>query len=379
MKLIAFYLPQFHRFPENDVWWGEGFTEWTNVKKAERLFPWHNQPRIPYKNNYYNLDKNFRETMMWQINIAKKYGLYGFCFYHYWFKNGKKLMEKPIEKFLEDKSLDIPFCLSWANEPWTRAWDGSTKEIIMPQEYGNEIEWKQHFEYLMAFFKDKRYIKVNNKPMILIYRLELIPRLDEMLSLWIRLATEAGFPGLYIVSQGSVYGITQNKSLYIDDYILYEPGYTHVEFSRKGRNLKKQILTSPCIWLTVSIQTVKRYISTKLKIKSVTMNTTILNYDIFWKHILNRKYNNHMIPGAFVDWDNSPRRGKNGARIFKGATPKKFEKYMRKLIKKTKKETDKDMIFIDAWNEWAEGTYLEPDIKNGYGYLKALKAALGNN
>ena len=148
MKLIAFYLPQFHTFPENDEWWEKDFTEWTNVKRAMKLYSWQYQPRIPYKNNYYNLNDDFEATMKWQIEIAKRGGVYGFCFYHYWFKNGKRLLEKPVERFLENENLDINFCLSWANEPWTRTWDGKQHDILMQQEYGDVDEWKDDFTVL---------------------------------------------------------------------------------------------------------------------------------------------------------------------------------------------------------------------------------------
>lgn len=376
MKLIAFYLPQFHTFPENDEWWGKGFTEWTNIKRAEKLFSWQNQPRVPYKENYYDLDKQFKETLIWQINIAKKYGLYGFCFYHYWFKDGKKLMERPIENFLLNRDLDMPFCLSWANEPWTRAWDGSTKEVIMPQEYGNKEEWENHFNYLLSFFLDSRYIRVDGKPMILIYRPELINELDKMLSLWNELAIQSGLNGLYIVSQGTVYGTSESRSKIINDYILYEPGYTQAEFSLVRGNVYKKFMMSPQMFCKITWQKIKRQIGRITHSKSVVLNTIIFDYDLFWNRILERKYTEDMIPGAFVDWDNSPRRGRNGARIFKGSTPEDFEKYMSALVHKVKNESKKEMIFIDAWNEWAEGTYLEPDTKNGYKYLEAIQNAL---
>ena len=160
MKIISFYLPQFHSIPENDKWWGKGFTEWVNVKKAKPLFNGHNQPHIPLNYNYYNLlDK---KTLEWQVNLANKYGVYGFCFYHYWF-NGKKLLEKPVEDFLNRKELNIHFCLCWANESWTNTWANGNSKIIMEQKYGTKKDWKMHYEYLSTFFKDKRYISNNNK------------------------------------------------------------------------------------------------------------------------------------------------------------------------------------------------------------------------
>ena len=328
------------------------------------------------EDNYYDLDKEFKTTMSWQIRIAKEYGLEGFCFYHYWFENGKKLMEKPIENFLKDQELDMPFCLSWANEPWTRAWDGSSQQVIMPQAYGDKEEWMKHFEYLLSFFKDDRYIKVDEKPMFLIYRIELIPNIDEMLKLWNDLAIKAGFDGLFIVSQGSVYGTTKQKNKLIDAYVLYEPGYTQAEFSFFRGNLLGKFFLSPSMWLSLSFQKLKMRAGRALCSNSVQLNTMILDYDAFWKRILARKYTDEMIPGAFVDWDNSPRRGKKGARVFRGFTPEKFEFYMKKLVKKVEEEAKRDIIFIDAWNEWAEGTYLEPDDKHGFQYLEALKKSL---
>lgn len=376
MKIIAFYLPQFHTFPENDEWWGKGFTEWTNMKKAKQFFSWQYQPRKPYKDNYYDLDKGFKETMSWQIQIAKEHGVEGFCFYHYWFENGKKLMEKPIENFLNDKNLNMPFCLSWANEPWTRAWDGKSKQILMPQAYGDKEEWIQHFEYLLDFFRDDRYIKVDGKPMFLIYRVELIPNIDEMLKIWNDLAIKAGLNGLFIVSQGSVYATTKDRSKLIDSYILYEPGYTQAEFSFFRGDLLGKFFLSPSMWISLSLQKLKMIVGSALHSNSPQLNTMILDYDSFWKRILNRKYTDKMIPGAFVDWDNSPRRGEKGARIFRGSTPEKFEFYMKKLVNKVEKEAKRNIIFIDAWNEWAEGAYLEPDDRHGFQYLKALKKSL---
>lgn len=380
MKVVAFYLPQYHTIPENDNWWGKGFTEWTNVKKAKKIFSWQSQPRIPLNKNYYNLDAEHERTMRWQIDLAKKHGIYGFCFYHYWFKDGKKLLEKPVEKFLNDTSLDINFCLSWANEPWTRTWDGGNKEVIMPQEYGNKKEWKEHYQYLRSFFLDKRYMRKDNMPIFVIYRPELISNLDEMLQYWQHLSKNDGFDGLYIISQGSVYGTTKKRSKMINTYILYEPGYTQAEYSVKRSNLLKKFIENPRLFLNIQWEKAKVLVSKIVKINIPELTTYIFDYDLFWKHIVTRRYiDNSIIPGAFCDWDNSPRRGSRGSRIFKGASPKKFEKYFELLVKKTKNETTQDMIFINAWNEWAEGTYLEPDNENECRYLQAVYNGLKKN
>ncbi|RRQ78488.1 glycoside hydrolase family 99-like domain-containing protein, partial [Enterococcus faecium] len=193
MRVIAFYLPQFHEIPENNEWWGEGFTEWTNVKTARPLYSGHYQPREPINDNYYDLLND--DVKEWQVSIAKKNGIYGFCFYHYWF-DGKMLLEKPVEQFLKNKNLDINFCLSWANEPWTKAWVSKNDSILIEQNYGNEENWEKHFDYLLPFFKDSRYICNDGKPLFVIYRPEQIGCLNEMLDYWQILAKKNGLAGI---------------------------------------------------------------------------------------------------------------------------------------------------------------------------------------
>lgn len=372
MRLIAFYLPQFHTFPENDAWWGKGFTEWTNTKKALPLYNGHYQPRTPQDNNYYDLLN--KSTMIRQAALAKKYGVYGFCFYHYWFKDGKKLMEKPLEMFLQDKTIEIPFCLSWANEAFTRRWDGGNEEIIMPQEYGLKEEWKQHFYYLLDFFRDSRYIKQDGKPILIIYRPEICPVMTEMLKYWITLAKEEGLSGLCFIVQGTVFNTTSD----IDDTdfnyrIMYEPGYTDCLLAKKEiKSIIKNTFSAPrFMWTHLMMELFKNSKSDK--------GMQIFSYDEFWKIILRRKNpGTKYIPGAFTDWDNSPRRGRAG-RMFRGSTPEKFRKYLTQQIKIAKKDYATDMLFITAWNEWAEGAYLEPDQKYGTKYLQAVKLALKDN
>lgn len=367
MKVIAFYLPQFHEIPENNEWWGKGFTEWVNVKKAKKLFENHNQPRVPLNNNYYNLleDKNKR----WQVNLANKYGIYGFCFYHYWF-DGKLLLEKPVEQFLKDKSLNTHFCICWANEHWTNAWANKEAKVLIEQKYGEESEWKEHFNYLLPFFKDERYIKENNRPLLVIYRPELIECLDKMLKFFDEEAKKNGFDGIDFAYQHAGYTVSPNCEESLFKYALeYHPNCAQV-FMGMNRNtfikrIEKEIAT---------------YFEKKFKInireKLKRQKLRHYNYDEIWEYIINMKPRNEKcIPGAFVDWDNTPRRGEKGF-VMDGASPEKFEKYMTRQIKHAKEEYKKDMMFIFSWNEWAEGGYLEPDEKNGYGYLQALKNAL---
>ena len=362
MKIIAFYLPQFHSIRENDRWWGKGFTEWTNVKKAKPLFKGHYQPRKPFNNYYYNLLD--QETREWQANLAKKYGIYGFCYYHYWF-NGKKLLEKPLEEVLRLKKPNFPFCMSWANEPWTRTWDGGENRILMPQEYGEKKEWREHFIYLMQFFKDKRYIKINNKPLFLIYRAHSIKKIDEMIIYWDKLAKKNGLKGIYIAETMTGFN---NKSFSKKSKAIveFEPMYSlhnytgdYFKISNKFKLIFNNILSN----LNIS----KRFFN-------------IVNYDFVWDKIIRRqkKYKGKQVfLGAFVDWDNSPRKG-DKALIIKGSTPEKFKKYLSFQIKKSKEIYNSEILFINAWNEWAEGAHLEPDKKRGIKYLEMIKNILDN-
>lgn len=359
MKLIAFYLPQFHAIPENDAWWGEGFTEWTNTKKARPLFDGHHQPREPYNNYYYNLLDP--ETRKWQARIAKKYGIYGFCYYHYWF-NGKKLLEKPLEQVIASGEPDLPFCLSWANESWTRAWDAKDKQILIGQEYGDKSNWEEHFNYLLNIFRDKRYIKVDNKPLFVIYRSDLIERCDEMMAFWNGLAKKNGLDGIYFVNTLSAFQACTNHHGF-DAHLEFEPNYTVFNHMDKlfaiWRKTYRRIAGSEAI-----PQPLRKLFLVRI------------SYDRIWSKILSRvPAAKKTFPGAFVDWDNSARKGHN-AYIFEGASPKKFEDYLAGQIKRSKELYDSDFLFINAWNEWAEGTYLEPDKKYGYAYLEAVRNAI---
>ncbi len=357
VKFIAFHLPQFHTFPENDKWWGKDFTEWVNVKKAVPLFEDHNQPRVPLNKNYYDL--SHIHTLEEQMELAEKYGLYGFCYYHYWF-NGKLLLEKPLEMMLKMKDK-INYCFCWANEPWTRAWDGLTSEVLMPQYYGGEQEWNEHFQYLLPFFKDSSYIKNENKPMFVIYRTSNIPNCNDMILYFDQKCKDNGFDGIYLVEEKNTF---QNsvKCEASDAVIEFEPMYT---ISRHVRS---------------NVQLVTDKINKIIFDKKTNSKLGIFEYDKVWKNILGRKRENcekKQFLGAFVDWDNTARRGKNGT-VFLHSSPERFEKYLKLQLENAKK-IDSDYIFINAWNEWSEGTYLEPDEKHRYAYLEAIAKIIDND
>lgn len=377
MKIIAFYLPQFHNIPENDEWWGNGFTEWTNVKKAKPLYEGHMQPRVPLGGNYYNLlDDNVK---IWQADLAKKYGVYGFCYYHYWF-NGKMLLEKPMEQMLANKEVDMPFCICWANEPWTKAWVGDERKLLIAQEYGKEEEWKQHFMYLLPFFKDERYITKDGKPLFVFYRPDIVPCMKEMIETWDKLAKENGLSGITFAFQSGDYDWNNSKEANLFDYdIEFQPPYaSHWLYSNDGKfvsALKKcrRLLAG---WAGKKFG-IDLYRYGTAQYKKMT-GQTVANYDSMWQKIIEAKpVRSNSIPGAFVKWDNTPRHGERGQ--INVGTPEKFEYYLSKQIKHAREDYHEDMIFMYAWNEWAEGGYLEPDEDDKYGYLEAIKRALEEN
>lgn len=366
MKIITFYLPQYHEIEENNTWWGNGFTEWENVKTSKPVFEGHNQPRVPLNNNYYNLLDN--DVFKWQISLAKKYGVYGFCFYHYWF-NGKLLLNEPLENFLKDKSLDINFSLCWANENWVKRTPSGDIPLIK-QEYGDKADWKAHFDYLLLFFKDERYIKENNMPQLIIYRPDVILKLNEMLDYWTELAKKNGFDGICYSYQHVSFDKTENKDDSRFTYnIEYQPQYSFYDVRNERFGIIKKSRRRILSFM-------EKYFNIDLRNKLRPQTLEMTDYDNIWERILSKKpENSKSIPGAFVDWDNSPRYGKH-ASVCHGSSPTKFEKYMTKQIFNAKENYNSDTIYLFAWNEWGESGYLEPDEKNKYKYLEALKNAL---
>ena len=369
MKIIAFYLPQYYAFPENDKWWGKGFTEWTNVKKSKPLYKGHYQPTIPLDGNFYTLEDV--NVMKWQAQLAKKYGIAGFCFYHYWFGENRQLMEKPVKNYLNCKEIDFPYCLCWANHNWSRTWVGGDKDILMDVRYGDDKEWEAHFQYLLPHFKDARYMKMDGKPVLVIYQPQLIPCYDKMIPYLQKRAVESGLKGLTIVSQAMYENHDDELEKYIDYKIQYEPNYSKESaWNNRWQTLK----CCPFYLFDLYLYILKGFIKRITRGKLCRYRT--YSFDCIWKYILKRpKKDKKWIPGAFARCDVTPRRQER-AIIYKGSTPEKFAKYFSELIKKNKDESD--YIFLSAWNEWGEGMYLEPDEKYGYRYLEAIKLTLNN-
>jgi hypothetical protein len=359
VKVIAFYLPQFHEIPENDRWWGPGFTEWTNTRRSLPLFPGHYQPREPLGENYYSLlDPSARA---WQAELASRYRIDAFCYYHYWF-NGRRLLERPFEEVLASGAPDFPFLLSWANEPWSRAWNGRRRDIIAPQTYGASADWERHFAYLMGAFRDRRYVRLDGKPVFVIYRPSHIRHCAEMLECWRELARDAGLEGLHLVHVLNTFEPRTVRGF--DAVIELEPTYTLSH-------------GMPLSWV------IGRY--ARAVLRSLTPDSKRflgrfldrVDYHLVWKRILTRRPRHEGIDtylGAFPDWDNSPRRGRRGT-IFENSSPEAFEHYLRLQLGRASASPNGRLLFVNAWNEWAEGAYLEPDKQHRFAYLEAIAKA----
>lgn len=352
MRVLAMYLPQFHNVEENNLWWGDGFTEWTAVKGAKKLFEGHEQPRVPQDKNYYDLlNKN---TMIWQSSLMKKHSVDGMCMYHYWFKDGRRILEKPAENLLEWKDIDMPFCFCWANETWARSWSNVQKKnawantfespekdgssgILLEQRYGTEKQWEEHFEYLLSFFQDERYIKVDGKPIFLIYKVSNIPCLSEMIAFWRKLALLHGLSGLYIIGSDC----NEYAKRCIDAELYHEPVRSRASITESYSKEKNDAYR--------------------------------LEYDDIWTRILEAGAIDKTYFGGFIGYDDTPRRGREGI-VVEHVTPERFKHYLTELMAKNSAYGN-SLVFLNAWNEWGEGMYLEPDERFGEKFLAAISYA----
>lgn len=352
-RVIAIHLPQFHPFKENDEWWGKGFTEWTNVAKARPRYRGHYQPHIPKDLGFYDL--RLPESRLAQAELAKEYGIYGFCYYHYWF-SGHLLMERPIDEILESKEPQFPFMMCWANENWTRAWNGSKNQILIEQKYSDEDDYN-HIHYLLDhIFCDERYIRINGKPVFAIYRSSSFPNIKRTIEIWRNEAKKKGVE-LYICRFESFNEkVTNLQELGFDAAIEFPP-HSISPYVIKHNSLRQYINA-----LT------KRVFNC-----SVWKNSTF-NYSFYVKLRMNERNPEYKRYSCITPmWDNSPRR-KNGYFVLKGSTPELYRKLLYNLYTRFKPySNEENLFFINAWNEWAEGNHLEPDLKWGRQYLEATK------
>ncbi|NUQ82468.1 MAG: glycoside hydrolase family 99-like domain-containing protein [Bacteroidetes bacterium] len=347
LKYFAVYLPQFHPIPENNDWWGPGFTEWTNVTKSKPLFRGHYQPRIPRDLGFYDL--RYHPTMIKQAELARSYGIDGFLFYHYWF-NGKQLIEKPVNQWRDSGKPDFPFALFWANETWSRRWIGDDSKILIEQTY-SEADDHRHCAYLVHMFKDERYIRIDNRPVFIIYR----PQHHEDIGRFIRIlrqaCTDAGLPPAYVIGSNSHSRWKDLMPLGLDCNLDFQPKIGRLPDQEKDGWHWRRFFRN--IYRRFGLHPYKVYDEVRIR--------PLLEGKLFKPH---------HIPSLIVSWDNSPRRGKEGI-VIHNSSP---ENYGNSLDRITRREIttpgSHHIVVINAWNEWAEGNYLEPDQKWGHAYLQ---------
>lgn len=365
-KIFAYYLPQFHTIPENDAVWGKGFTEWTNVKKAKKLFKDHYQPRVPLHNNYYNLTEI--DKIEWQMDLAKKYGVDGFAIYHYWY-NGKKLLEKPLELIRDNDELDLPIMIIWANHDWNNGWSAEGEvQTLYSVDYSDKNDWKKHFDYLLSFFKLSNYVTEDNKPLLGIYEPDKIPNLDELVHYWNQLAIEEGFDGIKFSYQAisDFKNEGQNRDSFAYQ-IEYQPQYGWKKLD-SGSN-KKSVLST-----LKNIPGMKSLLNRYMSVRPDSL-VKKRQYEDVAKAIIDMKPTDEKsIAGFYVGWDNTPRKKARGT-VDINSNPEIFKELLIKQLENVSENYSNPYLFIFAWNEWAEGGYLEPDEKYGYQYLEAIKQA----
>jgi len=353
-RVIAFYLPQFHPTPENDLWWGKGFSEWTNVASARSLYKGHEQPVIPADLGFYDL--RLPETRVAQAEMAAAYGVEGFCYWHYWFE-GRRMLERPFNEVLESGSPDFPFCLGWANHSWNGIWRDEPHRLLIDQSYGGPEDDEAHFNYLLRAFQDPRYITVDGKPLFVIYGPTDIPDAQRRFDLWREFAAKAGLKGLHIVGN-NILDFKDAASLGLDAVLLSTLAVTNV--------------ANPVInEVTRILWGVRRRLSLG--------GPRTLEYSEAIKHLLPdlNQFDCEAYPCVFPNWDNTPRKGRKGF-VLKNSTPALFERLLRDAVSALgEREDEHKLVFIKSWNEWAEGNHLEPDTKWGLQYLEAVKRVIG--
>lgn len=358
VRSLAFYLPQFHPVAENDEWWGKGFTEWTNVAKARPQFPGHTQPHLPADLGFYDL--RLPEVREAQANLAREYGVHGFCYYHYWF-NGRRILERPFDEVLSSGKPELPFCLCWANENWTRIWDGGERDVLLGQHYSDDDD-RAHILSLLPAFLDSRYIRIDGKPVFLVYRSGLLPNPRKTAEAWQEEAKRAGLPGLYLIRVESHSDITDPNTIGFDASVEFAP-FNGLTIKPEGKSRIGKLLASlPFVHAAYNTHNIFNYNSVARLMWS--------RPDVIYKRF-------HCVtPG----WDNTARR-KTNATILVQSSPLIYLQWLSIVIKRTLRrfQGDEQLVFINAWNEWAEGNHLEPCSKWGHAYLQATREALKNN
>lgn len=352
-RLIAFYLPQYHPIPENDQWWGRGFTEWTNAGKARPLFRGHYQPHVPADLGYYDL--RVPETRSAQARMAQEYGIEAFCYYHYWFA-GKRILERPLREVLQSGQPDFPFCLCWANQTWAGVWHGCSDRVLIEQTYPGEGDYRAHFNELLPYFSDSCYLKVDGKPLFVIYRPGDIPDVAGVMALWQQMALEAGLPGLHLVA--TIHGRQpwDFRKHHFDAAVMQ-----HFPALRRHDYVS---------WRQPFRKLARLY-------QEKTGKPTIYRYEeVMLQMLPDADADAGIYPCLVPNWDNTPRSGVNGL-VLQDSTPERFRIQLKRsleLVRNTPREHR--VVFVKSWNEWAEGNHLEPDLAFGKAYLEVIQEEL---
>jgi hypothetical protein len=360
-RVIAFYLPQFHPIPENDEWWGKGFTEWTNVGKAKKYFRGHEQPKVPADLGYYDL--RLPQVRQAQAELAKEAGVTAFCYWHYWFGNGKQLLEQPIQEVVRLKEPDFPFCLGWANHSWIRNNWNSEKNpfnhaILIKQEYPDKKDIDDHFYKMLPAFTDKRYFKIHGRLLFVIYKPFDIPDFVYFKTRWNELAHINDLPGFFFVANSE-----NTSNLDNEIYKKYDAISLNRTFSvwKIDQSLKWRFFSR-------ILRNISRIVGYPLNVVTYAKAIQKMDTPAFKEK--------NIFPNIIPNWDPSPRRG-IGSYIYKNSTPNLFKKHVKQTLSHLIDKEDEDkIIFLKSWNEWAEGNYMEPDLKWGKKYITALREAL---
>lgn len=354
--MIAFYLPQFHPVPDNDRWWGPGFTEWTNVGKARRYFRGHYQPRVPADLGYYDL--RLPEVRRAQADMAREYGVEAFCYWHYWFGDGKRLLERPLEEVVASGQPDFPFCLAWANESWKGFAHGlKNRNLLIEQRYpAGDEDYIAHFHAILPTLRDKRYFRVDGRPLFMVYRPHELPDVAHFIDLWQKLARENGLGGIYFIAHKLHYRDPWSAQDYIDK------GFERIAFIQLSDYLK-------------SLPKIKKGWNKLLQ--RLLGRPQCSRYRSFVRHPSHEIGRDpRFVPSLLPDWDHSPRSGREGD-VLLGSTPALFERQVRRVVESVANvPAEERLVILKSWNEWGEGNYMEPDLKWGKQYLQALKKAL---
>jgi len=360
VRAIAFYLPQFHPIPENDAWWGKGFTEWTSVTKARPLFRGHYQPHLPADLGFYDL--RAAESREAQADLARQYGVTGFCYYHYWF-SGKRLLHRPFDEVLTSGHPDFPFCLCWANENWTRIWDGGDSEVLMEQTYSEQDDLA-HIRWLANAFADPRYIRVDNKPLFIIYRAHKLPDIRKTTAIWRDECRRLGIGEVFLCRIDTGNDVLPPNEVGLDAAVEFQPEFPSLGMLLSLRRLRLRQ------WRWNDL----RFF---LRRKLLDDNINVQNYRHLVSSMSRRIQPDYLrFPCVTPSWDNSPRRRRNPI-VFVGSSPRLFHHWLvETLAKLMKSRNTPQILFLNAWNEWAEGNHLEPDQRYGRAYLEALREAL---